>query len=167
MRSLPSWRQVLRSFGLRTRSRSMRLASARTITRRSVGLRPSRMPSGQGRQVVLELSSKAGIELPPIDHVDFNFEPRGTRTQCRIRRASVFRAAYQAYGDCGLIRPPPSSDPATSHLKHCIGNLGNGPSEEAEGWRMLLQAKMVAAAVLSASHRAQPNIATPRIASPR
>lgn len=25
----------------------------------------------------LELASKAGIELPPIDHVDFNFEPHG------------------------------------------------------------------------------------------
>ena len=25
----------------------------------------------------LELSSKAGIELPPVDHIDFNFEPNG------------------------------------------------------------------------------------------
>ena len=25
----------------------------------------------------LELASKAGIELPPVDHVDFNFEPQG------------------------------------------------------------------------------------------
>lgn len=25
----------------------------------------------------LELASKAGIELPPVDHVDFNFEPNG------------------------------------------------------------------------------------------
>lgn len=25
----------------------------------------------------LELTSKAGIELPPVDHIDFNFEPNG------------------------------------------------------------------------------------------